>query len=183
MSAKTAVDKALSGGGKQTGEGDFQPDFFSASAPPVEPEGKRAPGRPKGAVNKTTADMIAYIQRQYGDPRVALARVMATPFDVLKRELGVDRETTADFWKACVLGLLPYIAGKPAVEVAVKSESTKLVLFAGTPQAPVELGSGGVVGLLEQAARQAKEEGWDSPLPVTIEGEAEEVPASTETKA
>lgn len=170
MSAKTAVDAALKGGGLQTGEAP-QPDFFSAGASPCADPVTRGRGRPKGSVNRTTAEFIAFIQRQYGDPRVALAKVMATPLDSLRRELGSDREFAADFWRQCVLGLLPYIAGKPAVEVAVKSESTRLVLYAGSPQQPAQLPQGGIVALLEGAAAQARAEGWDAPETVAIEGD------------
>lgn len=168
----------------QTGEGDFQPDFFSAKAAAVEPitrEERKGPGRPKGALNKTTAEVLSLIQHTKGDPRIALARIMATPIADLAVQLGMKNAEAAEFWLRCTLGLAGCFP--KAVEVAVKSESTKLVLFAGSPQAPVELGQGGVVGLLEQAARQAREEGWDSPLPAPIEGEAEEVPQQAETKA
>jgi hypothetical protein len=173
----------------QTGEGDLpqdsQPDFFSAKAAPVEAmerEERRGPGRPKGSVNKTTAEMIDFIQHTKGDPRLALARIMATPIKDLAAELCCKRLEAAEFWKQCTLGLLPFMAGKPALEVAVRSESTKLVLFAGSPQQPVELPPGGVVGLLEQAAAQARAEGWDTPIGAVIEGEVAEVESDDKSK-
>lgn len=186
MSAKAAVESVLEGGGLQTAE-PVQREFFASDQPAtigedVERTGK--PGRPKGAVNKTTAQMIEFIQRTKGDPRIALARVMATSIDELRQTLGCNRLEAYDRWAQAVFWLLPYMAGKPALELAVKSTSTKLVLFAGMPGQPLALPPGGVVGLLEQAAEQARqEEGWNVPESVLIEGGSGEVESDDKSEA
>lgn len=179
MSARAAAEAVGLTGDLEGQAAPFQPELFDAKVPIAVPVDvaearERRPGRPKGAVNRTTAEMIEFIQRTKGDPRLALAKIMATPIPELARELFMTRKEAAEFWKVCTLGLLPYVAGKPAMDVNVRTNAPLVQVFAGGPAAPAELPAGGVIGLLERAAEIARSEGFAAAIgPETIEGESE----------
>lgn len=177
MSARAAVEQVGLKGDLSGGADDSQPDFFARATPATVgadkiPTGKR--GRPAGAVNQTTKDFIDFFQRTKGDPRLALGTVMASTVDQVHAALGGKRADAAEFWLRATTALLPYICGKPAVEIAVKSEKVALHLFAGQPGGQAAVPAGGIVAMLEQAAAQARAEGFETPLGLVIEGEAAE---------
>lgn len=177
LSARAAVEQVGLRGDLSGGPGDSQADFFrrdEAAASGADRIQTGKPGRPAGAVNQTTRDFIDFFQRTKGDPRLALGTVMASSIDQVHTALGGKRADAAEFWLRATTALLPYICGKPAVEIAVKSEKISLNLFAGLPGAPAQLPAGGIVAMLEQAAAQARAEGFDTPIGLVIEGEASE---------
>lgn len=114
--------------------------FSQGMGSPVARQDKRGPGRPKGAKNVSTKEMVAFILARYRHPLLGLADIASTPPDqlaqlilprdehgnVLKRTVGsgenerqVDYEISKDdirwafdLWKQCTFELTEYLATK-----------------------------------------------------------------------
>lgn len=95
----------------------------------VEPGGKRGPGRPPGAKNKSTQDWVSYLQKRYRDPREFLAEAYNRPVQVLAAELNCDLLEAFKVQLISAKEMLPYVAqkqttasddgGKPPVPLAI----------------------------------------------------------------
>lgn len=155
-----------------------QPEFFSAKdsavidAEPAEVARRFRPGRPVGSgnvVNKQIAEMCARIM---GDDRLALARLIATPVAVLRRELSCTTLEAEQFKLACRKQLWPHIYAEMPKELAVSTKSTALHLHG-----MVDLKGGtGVDALFALGATEAAREGFDVaslPAPALDEGDSE----------
>lgn len=138
-----------------TGENSEQPELFqeyepAASSLPFAGSKvtRTGPGRPKGALNKRTADFRDYILSRYGDPLTGLAEVAFTPIPDLARELQCEMLEAAKFWLACRAEILPYIVAKLPTEVAVKDDRIPALIIgeinAGSGTVGIEAGPEGV---------------------------------------
>ena len=109
---------------------------------------RTGPGRPKGAINKRTADFRDYILRRYGDPLTGLADVAFTPIPDLAKELQCETLEAARFWLACRAEILPYVMSKLPTEVAVKDDRIPALIIgeinAGSGTVGIEAGPEGV---------------------------------------
>ena len=112
-----------------TGGGAAPLDLFEAYEPAADSQPfagsveRRGPGRPKGAVNKRTAEFRDYLLKRYGDPLTGLAEVAFTPIADIARELGCEKLEAARFWLACREALLPYVVAKMPAEVQVRTQA------------------------------------------------------------
>ena len=77
-------------------------------------------GRPKGSQNKSTAELVKYLQSKGRHPLVGLAEIVATPIDVLARTLGCEKLEAAEFWRKCAGELAPYMAQKQPMALQVE---------------------------------------------------------------
>lgn len=76
-----------------------------------QPLPKRAgPGRPPGARNRTTRQMIDMITGRYGHPLMRLAELASTPIEVLADTFGCSLLEAAEFSRKCQNDLAPYVA-------------------------------------------------------------------------
>jgi hypothetical protein len=94
----TAV--ALAGGAGAVPQGE-QPDMFcdvmeDASLPTRARSGPKG-GRPKGARNRTTTEMIDYLRSRYPSPLIGLAEMWSRPPSELAKELGLYRYVQVGF--------------------------------------------------------------------------------------
>lgn len=126
----------------------------------ISPLAPRGVGRPKGAKNRRTDLVAAYLVERFGDPLTATMSVVGMPIDELiekLRKAASDRgmklgATVMDivrFQHQCAVDALPYIHAKRAAET-----------FAGDPALPI-IGIGGFVqggAVLEGAARSMEDE-------------------------
>ena len=136
---------------------DYEP---AADSLPFAGTERRGPGRPKGSINKRSADFRDYILRRYGDPLTGIADLAFRPIADIAAELGCDKLEAAKLWLACRETLLPYVVAKLPAEVAIKSEVLpqlvigKIEVNAGEGGAAVRVTADGVqamsIGLSEQ---------------------------------
>jgi hypothetical protein len=83
-------------------------------------EGKRGPGRPKGATNKRTTEWADYILARYGSPLEAMASYWARPVAVLAAELGCSAFEAARLALIAAKESAPYVHAKMPVMVDVE---------------------------------------------------------------
>lgn len=109
---------------------------------------RRGPGRPKGSVNKRTAEFRDYILKRYGDVLTGLAEVAFMRIEDLAAELGCTKLEAFDRWLRCREALMPYVHAKMPTEVAVKAERLPTLVIGainvGGDQAGVEITGDGV---------------------------------------
>ncbi|KQW22138.1 hypothetical protein ASC80_01705 [Afipia sp. Root123D2] len=71
-------------------------------------------GRPPGATNKTTREMLEFIRKTIGDPMLESARVLGHTPETLARELGCDKLEAFDRLEKIRADLRPYFYAKQA---------------------------------------------------------------------
>ncbi|MEO9613620.1 MAG: hypothetical protein ABJG86_11155 [Nitratireductor sp.] len=88
-----------------------------------EPGGKThaaGPGRPRGARNRATKDLVKLIEATGRHPLLAMAEIVATPIDVIAATLGCKKIEAAEYHRKVMSDLAPYVAQKlpTAVQIA-----------------------------------------------------------------
>lgn len=73
---------------------------------------RRGPGRPPGARNKRTQEMVDYLLSRYAHPLEGLLQIAGAPVDALARELGADRMDALKLQVSAMSAALPYVAQK-----------------------------------------------------------------------
>lgn len=113
------------------------------------------PGRPKGSVNKSTAELVKLIQSKGRHPLLAMAEIVATPIDVIAATLNCSKLDAADYHRKVMSDLAPYVAQRQPVAVQVEGANAgMLVLNIGAVAAS---GNAGGFGLdMTLAAESAK---------------------------
>jgi hypothetical protein len=114
-SARIARDAAAA-------EGDQLPMFEAptrfhgprAAAVQAAIERRSGPGRPPGAVNKSTKAMREYLLGRGINPLVALMRYALMPPDLLAAELGCSKLEAFREWRSLQDAIAPYLFGKAA---------------------------------------------------------------------
>ena len=91
-----------------------------AQAAPVKE--RRGPGRPKGSVDRRTAEWRDYVLRRYPHPLVALAESWSRPVEVLAKELGCSRLEAFQEQRHAVVAALPYLVRRMPQEVDVSGQ-------------------------------------------------------------
>lgn len=84
--------------------------------------GKRGPGRPAGAKNRRTGEIVDYISRRYGFPLERLAQIYSADTGELARELGLKRGEALAEQRAAAAAALPYMHQKRPIEVDVSNK-------------------------------------------------------------
>ena len=125
------------------------------AADPAE-QGRRGPGRPPGARNKRTADMVAYLERRYSSPLEALALVYSRNIKVLAAEMGLTTPTfdqLVELLKLQIIAadkLAPYLHSKKPVSVEVSSRGVVQLVVEkhGAKALPFDDAGGRVIDLV-----------------------------------
>lgn len=161
---------------------------FSGRDPVV----RRGPGRPKGARNRSTKEMVDFILARYRHPLLGLADIVATPPDQLallfvvmdpKTGKPVDGEEgkltkedlrrAMDFWKACAFELAEYVATKQPRQLQTEAGLPPILqVFMGAPGQPLGPGQGPVMGMQETSMKSMEL------IPDAVEVPRSEVPQS-----
>lgn len=121
-----------------------------------EPE-KRGPGKPPGARNRKTDEMVRYLNTFGQGPLVGLAKIVNAirfgedglpDFLELARALGMERKEAANFWRACAGELAPYMHQKLPIAVDVTGESagSLVVVNLGAVQGDPKTDLAGLLG-------------------------------------
>lgn len=110
----------------------------------ITPNGR---GRPRGSVNKSTADTVKYILSKGRHPLIALAEVVATPIDVLAATLGCKKIEAAEFWRKCNDSLAPYVAQKQPMALQVETANAGMLMLQIGTGGQGGAGSGNAFGL------------------------------------
>lgn len=116
----------------------------SAAPAPAEGDGGGR-GRPKGARNRRTDEMVRYLNTFGSGPLVGLARVVNAisfgpdglpDFRELAQALGMKRKEAAAFWQTCAVQLAPYMHQKlpTAIDVTGDSAGSLVVVNFGAQQ-------------------------------------------------
>jgi len=122
-------------------------------------------GRPKGSVNKTTADLVKLIQNTGRHPLLAMAEIVATPIDVLAATLGCKKIEAAEYHRKVMSDLAPYVAQRQPQAVQVEGANAgMLVLNIGVA---VAAGVAGPFGLDMRVVEQIEE---NQPLSEAADG-------------
>lgn len=123
-----------------------QGDLFAAEADPATlalPE--RKGGRPKGAPNLKTRDLMKMMEaRGFRDPILFLADVYSRPVEDLKLALGVDAADAFAFQVKAAEAVAPYVHAKRTPQVAETPKAPTFVLIQTGGEIPRE-GGGGVI--------------------------------------
>lgn len=170
MSGKAGIGKVLDAAGAPAVEPPAeQLDMLGARAPaqpaaiaaPAADEGGIGKGRPPGARNRRTDEMVRYLNRFGQGPLVGLAKIVnAIRFDAsglpdftqLAAALGMKPGEAAMFWRGCAADLAPYMHQKLPIAVDVTGESAgslvvvNLGAVQGDPRTDVSGLLGGHVG-------------------------------------
>lgn len=88
----------------------------------------RGPGRPKGSKNRKTEDWIDYINTNYGNPMVVLAKAMIEPLDQVRRALGGTLAEADKRRRECAEALLPFMHQKLPQAVELDKGIAQLVI-------------------------------------------------------
>lgn len=99
------------------------------------------PGRPRGSLSKSTKEIIKLIQAHGANPILGMAKIVATPIDVIAATLGCTKLEAAEYQRKVRADLAPYVAQKlpTAVQIA-GANAGMLVIHMGAPGG--ELGKG-----------------------------------------
>lgn len=164
-------------------------DLFDALSSPAvhveDVERRFGAGRPPGAPNKVNRQILEMCQRIGGDPRLALARIMATPWDELRRALKADKTLEAAyFWLACVKELMPYVARKQPLDVAISGKVASFNINVDMPaRGGALLGPDAIEAMLAEAARAERADGFDPLAGGEIQRALPELESDDETTA
>lgn len=174
---------------KTVSEGDSQGggDLFSAAASPAvhveDVERRFGAGRPAGSANKANRQILEMVQRIGGDPRLALARIMATPWAELARELSCKKLEAAQFWLSVVKELAPYVARKQPQDIALSGKVANFNIDMGSAGAHgrVVAGPAAIMALLDEVEQGERASGFDPHAGGQIEHKAREPESDDET--
>jgi hypothetical protein len=158
MSGKAGLDKVLSQERPAVQASlEAQPEQL-AMLPEAE---KRGPGKPAGARNRRTDEMVRYLNTFGQGPLVGLAKVVNAirfhdqgelagmpDFTELARALGMKRSDAAAFWRSCAVDLAPYMHQKlpVAIDVTGDSSGSLVVVNLGAVQGDPETDLGDLLG-------------------------------------
>lgn len=118
---------------------------------------KRGKGRPRGAMNKATADMVAFIRARYTDPRIFLAETYSRPVEELARELGCSKLDAFEIQAAAAKDLLSYVASKMPAEVKLTDTREVHLHIHRAPVAPRRLPGDGAKTVVIEANDESEE--------------------------
>lgn len=83
---------------------------------------RRGRGRPPGARNRRTSEMVAYVERVLGEPLLVKAvRLVGADVKLLARGLGCSRLEAAKLQMQALLGALPYLHQRLPLAVDVQA--------------------------------------------------------------
>lgn len=124
--AVAPVEAASAGSGQQL-------DLLGGIAGPAAAVTRRG-GRPPGAKNRKTAEMIEYLERRYASPLEGLAKTWTAPTDALAKELGCSMGEAFDKQQAARVAALRYWHQALSPDVAVNVKGfTSLQFITGAP--------------------------------------------------
>jgi len=89
----------------------------------------RGPGRPKGARNKRTAEMVEYLSRKYTSPLEAAMQVYSRSVHDLAEELGCDPLDAMKLQLGAINATLPYIHQRQPQAVDVSGAGVVGIAF------------------------------------------------------
>lgn len=98
-------------------------------------------GRPRGSVNRTTADMVKLIQSTGRHPLLAMAEIVATPINVIAETLGCTMLEAATYHRQVMSDLAPYVAQRMPLALQVEGAN------AGTLNLVINAVAGAAAGL------------------------------------
>lgn len=101
-------------------------------------------GRPGGARNLATRQMVEYLRRNYADPLEGMAATISRTVDDLVKELGCTKLEAFDRMQVCRRELAPYLYAKVPANLKLEGEG-RFVLTIGDEVDPsaVEEDTGG----------------------------------------
>ena len=85
-------------------------------------------GRPKGAINRATADWRDFILSRYRSPLVVLAETYSRPVHDLAAELGCSKLEAMQLQQRAAVELAPYVHGKMPVDISISGDLPMLVM-------------------------------------------------------
>lgn len=111
---------------------------------------RRGRGRPPGARNRRTSEMVAYCERVLGEPLLAKAvRIVGADVRMLAKGLGCTRIEAAKLQVQVLLGALPYLHQRLPLAVDVQArQAVALAVHVG-------LGDDGALASLDEAVERA----------------------------
>lgn len=127
------------GAGVETGElfaDDLPSPIFTAEAEKLGVT--RGPGRPAGSRNRSSDDVVRYLQATRRSPLLALQDVVDMGPLGVRRAFGLKPAEAADFWRKCADSLAPYVAKKQpqAVELSGEGGALPMLVLAAMPVDP-----------------------------------------------
>lgn len=105
--------------------------------PPARP---RSPGRPKGARNKSSQQLLAAVQALGADPAMALVRLYSMDTLALAKKLGCEPLEAVREQRQAAVAVLPYVRSRAPAELNINSEALHLHLDAVAPGLDVTAG-------------------------------------------
>lgn len=99
-------------------------------------EGKRGPGRPKGAANKRTEAWASYLLGRYASPLEVLAQVMSRSVDELRAELACSRLEALEIQLKAAKELAPYLHQKQPMAIDAGEGGLVSLTINAAPAAP-----------------------------------------------
>jgi hypothetical protein len=93
----------------------------------------RKGGRPAGARNRRTTEMLEYLRARYTHPLIGLAEAWSRPVAVLAAELGCDLERAFALQLEAMKASLPYWASKQPVDVAIDAKGVVQLIIGALP--------------------------------------------------
>lgn len=90
---------------------------------------RSGPGRPRGAINRTTRDLVKLIESTGRHPLLAMAEIVATPIDVIAATLGCKRIEAAEYHRKVMSDLAPYVAQKLPTAVQVQGANAGMLVI------------------------------------------------------
>lgn len=158
-----AAIKALGAGEAPAGDGE-QMDLLPVLAGevlggdqdrPEVAERKRGRGRPPGARNRKTTDMIAYLEANYASPLVALVATASVDTGELAKRLGCKKVEAFQIQQDARKAALPYMYAKLPLALDVKGSGAIALALGvtldavGAAEAVDEGAPGGIMTVLE----------------------------------
>lgn len=119
----------------------------------------RKGGRPAGARNRKTTEMLEYLRARYTHPLIGLAEAWSRPVAVLAAELKCDLERAYQLQLEAMKASLPYWASKQPVDVAIDAKGVVQLIIGALPDEEGEDGDQAVVlqGTLAGPAEDTEE--------------------------
>lgn len=133
------------------------------------------PGRPRGSLSRSTKELVKLIEAHGANPILGMARIVATPVDVIAATLGCTKLEAAEYQRKVRADLAPYVAQKLPLAVQLAGANAgMLVIYNGAPAGeagqglPLTLAEGVAPLTIEHEENQALSEDADA----TSHGEA-----------